>query len=67
MDEDKLKQIKRERAREKAKANREKMKLIELQKKTVEYQKKVNENRSAFGLEKNKIQSSMTTFFKKTS
>lgn len=65
MDEDKLKEIKRERARKKAKANREKMKLIELQKKTVDYQKKVNENRTAFGLEKNKIQSSMTMFLKK--
>ena len=65
MDEDKLKEIKNKRAREKAKANREKMKQIALQKKTVEYQKKVNENRTAFGLQKNKIQASLTMYFKK--
>ena len=61
----KLKEIKNKRAREKAKANREKMKQIALQKKTVEYQIKVNENRTAFGLEKNKIQTSLTMYFKK--
>ena len=64
-DEERLAEIKKQRLRQKQREKRQDMKQIDLQKTTVEYQKMINKNRTAFGLKKRKLQSSMYGFFKK--
>ena len=53
----------RERARKKAQEKREKVRLENLAKQTLSYQKLVNQNRTNFGLKKNKLQMKMNSFF----
>lgn len=60
---DEEKEVIRERARKKAQEKREKVRLENLAKQTLSYQKLVNENRTNFGLKKNKLQMKMNSFF----
>ncbi len=60
---DEEKKVIRERARKKAQEKREKVRLENLAKQTLSYQKLVNQNRTNFGLKKNKLQMKMNSFF----
>ena len=60
---DEEKEVIRQRARKKAQEKREKVRLENLAKQTLSYQKLVNENRTNFGLKKNKLQMKMHSFF----
>jgi len=60
---DEEKEVIRERARKKAQEKREKVRLENLAKQTLSYQKLVNQNRTNFGLKKNKLQMKMNSFF----
>lgn len=60
---DEEKEVIRERARRKAQEKREKVRLENLAKQTLSYQKLVNQNRTNFGLKKNKLQMKMNSFF----
>ena len=61
-----LKEQAKQRQKEKAQKKRMEEKQMKIFKQTnVEYQKKINENRKDYGLNKQKIQKTMSSFFKK--
>lgn len=48
----------------KQKEKREEKKQIKISRTSIEYQTMINTNRTAFGIERNKVQSKMNSFFK---